>query len=161
MQEGFYENILENTHNGIWVTNKDDVIIYVNNGMEVIAGISRDLIKGKNVLRDFPEETIREFSNYYLKAKQTLSKVQYEATVTTPAKRKTVQDGWLIPITDENEFNGMICSIQDITNRRKAEDELKTRTEELNKLNKVFVGRELRMVELKKEIVELKKSQKV
>jgi len=67
----FYEHILENTHDGVWVTNKDDIIIYANKGMEVIAGVSKILIIGKNVLNDFPEETIREFSSYYLKAKQT------------------------------------------------------------------------------------------
>jgi len=124
-QKDFYANILDNTHDGVWVTNKDDVIIYVNAGMEIIAGVSKDLIKGKNVLNDFPEETIEEFSSFYLKAKQTLSKIQYEANVTTPAKRKTVQDGWLVPIVNGNKFDGMICSVQDITKPNELEKSLK------------------------------------
>ena len=39
----------------------------------------------------------------------------------------------------------------------KRTSELKSRVEELEKLNKSMVGRELKMVELKKEIVNLKK----
>lgn len=48
----------------------------------------------------------------------------------------------------------------EIVERREAENKLKRRTEELEKVNKAFVGRELKMVELKKEIKELKKGLK-
>jgi len=48
----------------------------------------------------------------------------------------------------------------DITERKKAEEKLKTRTEELEKINKAFVSRELKMIELKKEIEEIRKMQK-
>ena len=65
---------------------------------------------------------------------------------------------------------GNIVVFDDITERKKVEEELKSRaeeielankelkarSEELKKINKAFVGRELRMVELKKEIKELK-----
>jgi len=40
----------------------------------------------------------------------------------------------------------------DITERKKAEEELKKHTEELEKMNKFLVGRELDMIELKKEV---------
>ena len=60
----------------------------------------------------------------------------------------------------ESQITDVLFSGEDITNRKKAEDELKSHTEELEKLNKAFVGRELKMIELKKEIEELKKIQK-
>jgi PAS domain S-box-containing protein len=44
---------------------------------------------------------------------------------------------------------------RDITARKKMEEELKKRNEELEKINKLAVGRELKMVELKKRIEDL------
>ena len=46
---------------------------------------------------------------------------------------------------------------QDITDRKKAEEKLNVRTTELERMNAVMIGRELKMIELKKEIEELKK----
>ena len=58
---------------------------------------------------------------------------------------------------EESRITGILFSGEDITDRKKAEDELKARTEELERINQAFVGRELKMVELKNEIKELKK----
>jgi PAS domain S-box-containing protein len=46
----------------------------------------------------------------------------------------------------------------DISERKKMESELNTRAEAVEELNRLFVNRELKMIELKKEIEELKKN---
>lgn len=121
----YYESILESVHDGIWVTDKDDRIEFFNKGMEQIAGVPRDECIGKHVLNEFPKETVEHFKNYYLKAKQTQTPMRYTAKVTTPAGRVTIQNGWLVPkVTDDQQYDGMICSIQDITESKKAEEYL-------------------------------------
>jgi len=62
-------------------------------------------------------------------------------------------------VYDENGKNPYFdCTIIDITDRKRAEGELKKRMRELETFQKVAVGRELKMVELKKRIKELEAS---
>ncbi|GAH10055.1 unnamed protein product, partial [marine sediment metagenome] len=75
----FYKSILNATINGVWVTDKDEVIVYTNKGMEKIAGISSDHIIGVQVLKDFPESTLKFFKPVYLKAKEKLTPFFYDA----------------------------------------------------------------------------------
>jgi len=48
--------------------------------------------------------------------------------------------------------------VQDITERKRAEDALRKRNEELERFERVVVGRELRMKELKDRIAELEEA---
>jgi len=52
-------------------------------------------------------------------------------------------------------INGVIW---DITERKKSDEILKEKVEKLEVMNKIMVGREIKMVELKKEIADLKES---
>jgi PAS domain S-box-containing protein len=56
---------------------------------------------------------------------------------------------------DRNEVVQLIGLVQDITERKQTEEALRATNEELTRFNQAMVGRELRMVELKKEINEL------
>lgn len=120
----FYQTILENVEDGIWVTDDKDALVYLNPGMERIAGVKLEDLVGLSVLNDFPEETIRHFSEFYRAAKESLQPQTYEAEVVTPAGRKTVQSGWLIPRLQDGYYAGMICTVQDVTSRKSAEQAL-------------------------------------
>lgn len=56
---------------------------------------------------------------------------------------------------------GTLSTGEDITERKKTEDDLKKRAKELEKINRLLVGRENAMVELKKEVASLKKQKNV
>ncbi len=57
------------------------------------------------------------------------------------------------PIYDsEGKLIIAVETLQDITERKAAEEEIKKKTDELKGFNKLAVGRELKMIELKKEI---------
>ena len=105
----FYVTILENIVDGVWVTDKNDHIYYANRGMEIIAGLSSQQITGIQVLLEFPEETIKFLRPYYLEAKDTLKPVYYDkVAVKTPVGRASYQSGWLIPLKNHGDFDGMI-----------------------------------------------------
>ena len=61
------------------------------------------------------------------------------------------------PIFDsEGKITGGICIVEDITERKKMDEELKSKIEELEKFYGMAVGRELKMKELKEELARLK-----
>jgi PAS domain S-box-containing protein len=60
-------------------------------------------------------------------------------------------------ILKDNNLVGFQALIRDITKQKIAENKLKERVEELERFHKITVGREMKMIELKKEIEKCKK----
>ena len=69
--------------------------------------------------------------------------------------KRTEEERELIIVELEDKSRELENEIEE---HKKAEDELRLRSNEIEKVNKAFVGRELRMAELKKEIEELKRN---
>lgn len=103
----FYECVLESMVTGVWVTDKDDIIRYANKGMGTV--VPQNVI-GINVLLNFPEF----FRPYYLKAKEKLQPFYYEAVPFGAEGRMNYYSGWLIPRIKDENFNGMICTVESI-----------------------------------------------
>ena len=57
--------------------------------------------------------------------------------------------------TVEDHIAGVVLTFVDITERKRSDEELREHVSELTRFNTVAVGRETRMIELKKEINEL------
>jgi polar amino acid transport system substrate-binding protein len=62
-----------------------------------------------------------------------------------------------LPIAYDGE-EGILGWLLDITDRKRVEKEIKEKYEELNRFRKIAIGRELKMIELKKEINDLCKA---
>jgi PAS domain S-box-containing protein len=61
-----------------------------------------------------------------------------------------------LPIVKDGLVTGSVITFRDVTERREAETRLREKMEELENFSKVAVGRELRMIRLKEEINALK-----
>ncbi len=121
----FYNFVLDKIHDGIWVTDKNDRMVYFNPGMEKISGIKSEDALGMDVTKDFNPETTDVFIEYYKKAKKTKKSQEYEAEVLTPRGKFTIQKGWLTPRFKNGKYNGMSCTAQDKTREKKSEESLK------------------------------------
>ena len=93
-----------------------------------------------------------EFANDAVRVLDRLTPIEHEV--------RDNEDRWylarLLPYrTLDDHIAGVVLTFVDITRGKKAEAEVRARNEELERFNKAAVGRELRMVELKKEVNEL------
>ncbi len=59
--------------------------------------------------------------------------------------------------TTDDRINGIVVTFIDISTRKIAEEKLKETIEELTRFNRAMISRETRMIELKKEVNELKR----
>jgi len=82
----------------------------------------------------------------------------YDVQLKVRTKSGDILDGVFSGEIIESQGKKYFLSVMiDQTMRKKAEDELIKKTSELERLNKIFIDRELKMIELKKEIEELKR----
>jgi two-component system, sensor histidine kinase PdtaS len=121
----FYENLVEGINEGIWVTDRDDRLYFMNSGMEEITGVKSDKMEGLHILEDLPDESTGQLKDYYRQAKETLKPVYYDSiNITSPTGRESYQSGWIIPQINEGNFDGAICTVSDQTKRKKVEKAL-------------------------------------
>lgn len=89
--------------------------------------------------------------------KSGISKLDYEEPQTTSTGDKIWLNTNKVPLKNSlGKITGVLGTYIDITERKKAEENLKSKNEELEKMNQLMIGRELKMIELKKELEKLK-----
>lgn len=117
----------------------------------------KDFDKGVNIFQMMiPEERKRAEQNIHrVLSGEIIGDIEY-----TALKKDGTSFPVLVfasPIFSGEKLIGLRGIIIDITERKKAEEQLKKKNTELEAFNKLTIGRELRMIELKGEINELLK----
>lgn len=130
----FFNRTFEAVQEGIWVTDRDHVIRFVNRAMVGFSGESKSDILGLSVLSDLVGEAWRAFREVYDRAYRRLQPESYEVTLTVDATGEArVFSGWLTPLVTEGQFDGMICTASDVTEAGAAAEALRRSEERFNR----------------------------
>lgn len=152
-----YSTLVEKGNDGILVIRKDGIVEYVNSIICVMSGYSKEEAIGTPFINYVSPEYKRMVAEAYKKRLQGLdTPSRYEIAIISKSGNKTPVEINASLITYEGEPATMAI-IRDITERQEAEKKTKESLVELEKMNKLMIGRELKMMELKKEIEKLKK----
>mgnify|MGYP001317632963 CR=1 FL=1 len=155
----FLESLLEYANSPIIVWDRQYKIIQFNKAFQKLTGLSESEAIGQGVQILFPKEKIERSMEIL---RETESGKRWESVEidvkNTEGKIFTVLwNSATVYSGDGKTITGTVALGQDITERKNAELSLEDTVEQLQKINSVMVDRELKMIELKGEIEELKK----
>ena len=134
-------------------------ISFANQSAGALLGKKAALIEGKICSAFFDAKVCRLINDRLLSQGQLIK--NYETTISLPSgeKRAIILNGMILK--DRFGTNiGAVIDLNDITHRKEAEEDINNKYQELEKMNKFLVGRELDMANLKKEANDLLVSQK-
>jgi len=153
----YYENIVDNAATGIIAVDREGRITTWNRYMEEEYKIKREEVMGKNIF-EFSPPIQTDGIGQGIKTVLNSGKPLIIDRVRHKTKRvgEKIIDFKIYPLKNSlGKVTRIVLLNDDVTERIKTEEELKTKYEELEKFSKVAVGRELKMMELKKRIKEL------
>lgn len=144
----------------IIVIGRDEKVLMINKkGCQVLGREKADVV-GKNWFDAFLPERIRGEvrQKFGQLMKGEISPVEYveNQVVTARGEERLIVWHNSVVVDHEGHVLASVSSGEDITEKKASEVKMQGYTKELERLNRVMVGRELKMMKLKQEIEELK-----
>jgi len=149
-------NIFNNTSDALILADRENNILDMNKSAETLFGFTKeDLINNTEVKLEYYDQSQIETADVL----QSLALDGSPQIVEWKGKKKdgtSFDEEVLLNKTEYNEQDVLLITVRDITERKKLEEKAKKQMADLTRFQKVTIGRELKMAELKKEIQELK-----
>ena len=170
-----FQAMVENDENLIILLDKNFKIIYKSPSSERMRGWTFSELTDRNFMEDIhPDDrenmknTVREVLNNPGKTILSLTRLLHKSG------NYIFLEGYMTNLLANENVKAIIANFQDVTERKKAEEEilllnqeledrvkertkeLKTANKDLEEINDLFVGREARIIELKEELMMLK-----
>jgi PAS domain-containing protein len=139
-QESRVETLIHNLSNGVIMFNENKHVVLANPMAVKMTGLPSEGYHLDELYKLFPNLSLEE----YVEKTLWSTKFDYELYC-TPLKNL------------EGKAVGGAIILQDLTNQKKLERELRSQNKELEQFNELMVGRELKMIALKEELALLQR----
>jgi two-component system sporulation sensor kinase A len=148
-----YRTMVESAHDMVAIICEDYRLKYVNKKAEDLTAYSREELRGMD-FRDLLDKGSRRsvLERFRKKKRGERVPVQYEFDIFRKDGEKRRVESSSSNLMDADGSIHTVAYIKDITERKRYEEALKEKLEELEKWYKLTVDRELKMIELKNEI---------
>lgn len=146
------EAIVGHSPSALSLKHPDGRYALANPNLQRIHHLSEAEIIGRTDFDLYPEATAQAFAANDRRVLETMARHAFEEIVPVDGAPRTYMSH-MFPVLDDAGRAEYVCRIAlDITDRKLAEAELSQRVAELERLDRAATGRELKMIDLKREV---------
>lgn len=150
--ESKYRTLLENIPQKVFLKDRNSVYLSCNDNYARNLKIEAEQIAGRTDYEFYPKQLAEKYRADDKRVIESGKGESIEEQYPLNGQEIFVQTV-KTPVKDEHgNVTGVLGIFWDITERKKAEKELAAKMKEIEEVNRMAVGRELRMIELKEEI---------
>lgn len=146
-----YRTMIEHSNDMIWTLDERGNFLYFNKKSDEITGYKLEERIGKSFVPLIIEEDLEMVEKVFKETMQGTPH-HYEVRIYDSRKKILILSVNTAPIFKNGKVIGTVSFGRDITEQKQVEKALETEKEQLKLMNSAMVKRELRVIELKKEI---------